>query len=468
MATLPTRLQAQASAITTSTLIHIVVTGDTSQSPDGSSYKATLGQLTSLFSGGTDLYITGGTYSASTLTLNRNDGGTISVSGFTEPFSGGSGNCIADLYVSNIHSCSPLNINPLDEGNVYFGSTSGVTIDVLNNRIGIGTATPTEKLDISGKTKTINFQMTSGATNGYVLTSDASGNASWQASGGGFSGYTYVTEDTLNETFITEITSSSNILSKFIVDPNGNDLGTGIYVEDTVNDYRTQIFSDSTTIDLNVSDSNLTSYESLISNKFEDVLGVQQVRISLGTNNLTGSSLSFLKLNTNLNTDISDIEIISDSIDVQANDILLDGVIELTSYGTGATVNTLGVDSNGKIVLATGTDTIDPYNNLGNVNTITWSVSGLSTNYQAALTGNTTLALTNVRNGDYGTIILQQDGVGGRTLTFGTVNGGATTHRVANGGGGSVVLTSNPNAIDILTFTYNGSVMFWTVGNDYT
>lgn len=43
-----------------------------------------------------------------------------------------SGNCITDLYVSNIHSCSPLNINPNDEGNVYFGSTSGFTVD-LNN-----------------------------------------------------------------------------------------------------------------------------------------------------------------------------------------------------------------------------------------------------------------------------------------------------------------------------------------------
>ena len=65
-------------------------------------------------------------------------------------FSGGSGNCITDLYTTNIHSCSPLNINPLDEGNVYFGSTSGVSIDVLNSRIGIGTDTPEEKLHVSG------------------------------------------------------------------------------------------------------------------------------------------------------------------------------------------------------------------------------------------------------------------------------------------------------------------------------
>ena len=58
-----------------------------------------------------------------------------------------SGDCISDIYVSNIHSCSPLHINPLDEGDVFFGSTSGVTIDVINSRIGVGKE-PDHVLDI--------------------------------------------------------------------------------------------------------------------------------------------------------------------------------------------------------------------------------------------------------------------------------------------------------------------------------
>ena len=115
-----------------------------------------------------------------------------------------------------------------------------------------------------------------------------------------------------------------------------------------------------------------------------------------------------------------------------------------------------------------GGSSINPFNNSGSGSTITWNVSGVSTNYEATLTATTTLNLTNVRNGDYGTIILTQDSVGGRTLTLGTVNGPAGTHRVVNGGGGVVILTSNANATDILTFTYNGSIMYWTVGNDYT
>ena len=66
-------------------------------------------------------------------------------------FSGNtSGTCITDIHVSNIHSCSPLNINPLDEGNVYFGSTSGITVDITNTRLGVGTNSPQNKLHIKG------------------------------------------------------------------------------------------------------------------------------------------------------------------------------------------------------------------------------------------------------------------------------------------------------------------------------
>jgi hypothetical protein len=45
--------------------------------------------------------------------------------------------------------------------------------------VGIGTTGPGATLDINGKTKTTTFQMTSGASAGYFLTSDGSGNSSW-------------------------------------------------------------------------------------------------------------------------------------------------------------------------------------------------------------------------------------------------------------------------------------------------
>jgi hypothetical protein len=62
-----------ATGATLQDLIHIVITGDTSQNPAGSSYKATIGQLLPLFGGS-------------------------------------SGNCITDLYITNLHGCSPITV----------------------------------------------------------------------------------------------------------------------------------------------------------------------------------------------------------------------------------------------------------------------------------------------------------------------------------------------------------------------
>jgi hypothetical protein len=55
----------------------------------------------------------------------------------------------------------------------------GIAVDDGTN-IGIGvTPSAGNKLEVNGKTKTTNFQMTNGAAANYVLQSDASGNASW-------------------------------------------------------------------------------------------------------------------------------------------------------------------------------------------------------------------------------------------------------------------------------------------------
>jgi hypothetical protein len=44
-----------------------------------------------------------------------------------------SATCISDIFVSNIHSCSPLNINPNNEGNINIGSNNDVVIDLSGN-----------------------------------------------------------------------------------------------------------------------------------------------------------------------------------------------------------------------------------------------------------------------------------------------------------------------------------------------
>ena len=295
-------------------------------------------------SGLTEIYVTGGTYSANTITFTNNTGGTFTVTGITVtgttimvgdylPLSGGtvtgstsftsglnsniisattyqnlpisgltagnninisgsngnftisvtgitsgttftgntSATCINDLYVSNLHGCSPITIHDsiqftgsvatgllsyaegrqttasgdyshaegretMTSGNYshaegYLSTTVGSYSHVEGERTaafgrsshteGIGTITVGDyqhvqgmwnvtgdttqgafivgngsdnnnrsnlifaagnQVNISGKTTTTNFRMTSGATNGYVLTSDGNGNASWKIS----------------------------------------------------------------------------------------------------------------------------------------------------------------------------------------------------------------------------------------------------------------------------------------------
>ena len=70
------------------------------------------------------------------------------------------------------------------------GGVSQVRIGLGDGRVGIGTASPTTALDVAGTTRTTGFQLPTGAAAGRVLTSDASGTASWQALPSGASVWT--------------------------------------------------------------------------------------------------------------------------------------------------------------------------------------------------------------------------------------------------------------------------------------
>jgi hypothetical protein len=60
------------------------------------------------------------------------------------------------------------------DGNVIIdlGSSSSL--------VGIGTTSPADKLDVNGTVRMTGFKLTTGATNGYVLTSNSSGVGTWQ------------------------------------------------------------------------------------------------------------------------------------------------------------------------------------------------------------------------------------------------------------------------------------------------
>lgn len=84
------------------------------------------------------------------------------------------------VYTPNSTSTWDANDRILTVGNgSSFGSKSDAMVILKSGRVGIGTSTPTDELQVVGKTKTFNFQMTNGANNNYLLQSDASGNAIW-------------------------------------------------------------------------------------------------------------------------------------------------------------------------------------------------------------------------------------------------------------------------------------------------
>jgi len=88
-------------------------------------------------------------------------GNNMTIKGYS-----GSGMSIVSLYTN-----TNLSLLTLGTGNVL----------VPNGYLGIGTANPSSALDVAGLTTSQTLKLTTGAASGYLLTSDASGNASWAA-----------------------------------------------------------------------------------------------------------------------------------------------------------------------------------------------------------------------------------------------------------------------------------------------
>ncbi|HCM40597.1 MAG TPA: hypothetical protein DIS93_11575, partial [Bdellovibrionales bacterium] len=149
------------------------------------------------------------------------------------------------------------------------------------------------------------------------------------------------------------------------------------------------------------------------------------------------------------------------------------GANDLTTTGkvtTGTLQVTGGTPGSGKVLTsdATGNATWAPvasqaYVTLTDGATITWTVAGLVNNAVVTLGGNRTLAFSGLANGMSGTLIVKQGATGGRTLSLPS----QCTNKVIGGGGGAVVLSAVANAIDILSFTYDGTNCYWTYGKNY-
>lgn len=141
----------QISGVSPTNFIHVVSTASTLTNAAGDSFKAQISQIFDLTAG---CCLTGATFTGGTLTFINGSGGTaFQVSGLS--FTGGSGNCINQLYVNDIFPCvSNINIQPQNAGKVFFGAVSGAsgfTVDLVTEpnatRLGLNTNTPQYTFD---------------------------------------------------------------------------------------------------------------------------------------------------------------------------------------------------------------------------------------------------------------------------------------------------------------------------------
>jgi hypothetical protein len=147
------------------------------------------------------------------------------------------------------------------------------------------------------------------------------------------------------------------------------------------------------------------------------------------------------------------------------------GTVAVANGGTGATTAAAALTALGAAPLAsptfTGTLTAPIYasapQNLTDAATISWNpTSGLNAN--VTLGGNRTLSLSPApASGSYGTLVITQDGTGGRTLALPS----GTNKVLGSTSTTSVALSSAANAKDILNFYFDGTTYFWNIGQGY-
>ncbi|MFC1799843.1 tail fiber domain-containing protein [Candidatus Eisenbacteria bacterium] len=107
-----------------------------------------------------------GAYSAERLSFDNEDGSLAGIAVFDQA---------GPMYPSQMRM-----FNNRPGGSLKF-IAEGITVATLKDgRMGVGEANPSEILDVDGTASMIGFKLPTGASNGYVLTSDASGYGSWQ------------------------------------------------------------------------------------------------------------------------------------------------------------------------------------------------------------------------------------------------------------------------------------------------
>ena len=125
-----------------------------------------------------------------------------------------------------------------------------------------------------------------------------------------------------------------------------------------------------------------------------------------------------------------------------------------------------GLDAGGKLVASQlPTAPLNPaFVALGDGVTVNWTMqaSQVTQNASVTIAGNRSLVFAGATAGMNGTLIVKQDSVGSRSLAL------PSGSKVIGGGAGAVALSITANAVDILSWIYDGANYFWTLGKNYS
>ncbi|MCE2929372.1 MAG: hypothetical protein LW817_07065, partial [Candidatus Caenarcaniphilales bacterium] len=106
--------------------------------------------------------------------------GNLAIADTVVDFTGASTTLNGSIGAISVRPASGTNFNvSLATTGDFAVNTNQLYVDTSATNVGIGTTTPTEKLEVAGTMQTTGFKLTTGAGNNYILTSDAVGLASW-------------------------------------------------------------------------------------------------------------------------------------------------------------------------------------------------------------------------------------------------------------------------------------------------
>lgn len=195
--------------------------------------------------GYTPLNSTGGTISGSIAPLL-----TLQTSSSNGVFTTFKNNSTTIGYVGspyyNVFSGNPNDMSIVAVNNLTFGTNGYQRLFIDNSgNVGIGNVSPTTKLDVNGGIKGTTIQITNGASSGYYLQTDASGNGTWVNPASTFAKLAPSSTQTI---------SGTNIFSGTVKIPL---LGTGVLVKQGLNGVLYSDTNDSTDLAMLLNNQNI-------------------------------------------------------------------------------------------------------------------------------------------------------------------------------------------------------------------